>query len=104
MILMFQEASQQASDASSQISDAAQAGHGAIMAFIIFGIVAGMYFLPTILAVAKKKSNAVAIGCLNFFLGWTFLGWIVSLIWALSNPQKPQVIVVNQPPSGKPEE
>jgi hypothetical protein len=44
-----------------------------------------MYFLPAIIASKKKKRNATAIGVLNLLLGWTVVGWIVSLIWALTN-------------------
>jgi hypothetical protein len=42
-----------------------------------------MYFLPTIIAIVKKKDNVMAIGALNFFIGWTMIGWIVCLVWAL---------------------
>jgi Superinfection immunity protein len=33
------------------------------------------YFLPTIVGFAKGKQNAGAIFVLNFFLGWTLVGW-----------------------------
>lgn len=57
---------------------------------IIFVILLPFYFLPTIIAISSKKSNRIAIFILNFFLGWTFLGWIVSLVWAFtSNSNKP---------------
>ena len=46
------------------------------------------YFLPTIMAFSQKKKNAGAILALNFFLGWTFIGWVVSLIWALTYEEK----------------
>jgi len=32
----------------------------------------------------NKKQNAGAIGALNFFLGWTLVGWVVALVWAIS--------------------
>jgi hypothetical protein len=32
---------------------------------------------------------------LNLFLGWTFIGWIVALIWAL-NADSQRVLVVHQ--------
>jgi len=47
--------------------------------FVIVAIL-GFYFLPTI--VGRKKKNATAIFVLNFFLGWTFIGWLIALIWA----------------------
>lgn len=54
----------------------------------------GLYFLPTIIAAARHKQNTMAIGALNFFLGWSFIGWIVALIWALSaDPQMYQHVV-----------
>ena len=53
-----------------------------------FGFV--MYFLPTLIALARSKRDTLAIFLLNFFLGWTVIGWFVSLIWAL----KSDVIVV----------
>ncbi|UMZ72551.1 superinfection immunity protein [Natranaerofaba carboxydovora] len=51
--------------------------------FIIF-----IYFLPTILAVSRKHKNAYAIWLLNFFLGWTFIFWVLALVWASLNSQK----------------
>jgi len=41
-----------------------------------------MYFLPTIIALIKSKRDALAIFLLNFFLGWSVIGWFVALIWA----------------------
>jgi len=45
-----------------------------------------IYFLPSF--VANKKQNANAILILNLFLGWTILGWIAALVWALTNEEK----------------
>lgn len=41
-----------------------------------------LYLLPTI--ISWKKKNRAAILVLNILLGWTVLGWIISLIWALT--------------------
>ncbi len=43
------------------------------------------YWAPTIIAFARKHPSKGAILALNFFLGWTFIGWIVCLVWALSD-------------------
>ena len=43
----------------------------------------GLYFLPTIIAAARGNINTLAIFLLNFFTGWTFVGWVASLIWAV---------------------
>lgn len=49
--------------------------------FAIF-MIAG-YFVPTVIAFWRKHPQVVAIAVLNVFLGWTFLGWLGSLVWAL---------------------
>ena len=43
-----------------------------------------IYLLPTGVAVIRKRTNTMAIFVLNFFLGWTLIGWVVSLIWAVA--------------------
>lgn len=48
-----------------------------------FGIGFVFYFLPSIVALARQKRDLVSILLLNFFLGWTAIGWIVALIWAV---------------------
>lgn len=41
-----------------------------------------LYFLPAMIAYHRKKANALSITLLNLFLGWTFFGWVIALIWA----------------------
>ena len=41
-----------------------------------------LYFLPSLVAQGRHKKNLTAITVLNLFLGWTFIGWIVALVWA----------------------
>lgn len=54
--------------------------------FILFALI---YFIPTIVAYSRKKSNRVAIFMLNLFAGWFFgIGWIVALVWACTNEKK----------------
>jgi Superinfection immunity protein len=42
------------------------------------------YFLPTLVASGKGRKNTTAIGVFNLFFGWTFLGWVAALVWALT--------------------
>lgn len=49
----------------------------------IFGFGFVLYFLPAILAFARNKRDLVSILLLNLFLGWTFIGWVVALVWAI---------------------
>jgi hypothetical protein len=51
--------------------------------FPFFGLPFVMYFLPSIIALARNKRDITAILLLNFFLGWTMIGWVVALIWAV---------------------
>jgi len=43
------------------------------------------YFIPTFIAFIRKKSNPGVIFALNLLLGWTLIGWIGALVWALLN-------------------
>ena len=43
----------------------------------------GLYFLPTILAALRRKQHILGIVLLNVFAGWTFIGWIIALVWSL---------------------
>lgn len=60
--------------------------NAAVSGFEIVGLVGLMvvYFLPSVVAYARNKRNAGAILILNLLLGWTFVGWVVSLVWAAS--------------------
>jgi hypothetical protein len=49
--------------------------------FVGFGFV--MYFLPSIIALARSKRDIGGIVLLNFFLGWTMIGWVIALVWAV---------------------
>jgi len=56
-------------------------------------IIIVLYFLPTISAYERKKKNSSSILVVNLFLGWTIIGWIVALSWALAKDTDPVVIV-----------
>jgi len=53
--------------------------------FHFFGLPFVMYFLPSIIALARGKRDLLAIFLLNFFLAWTVIGWFVALIWAVKH-------------------
>jgi len=53
--------------------------------YLPFGLVGlALYFLPTIIVLARRKKNVVGPILVNVLLGWTVIGWIVALIWALT--------------------
>ena len=50
---------------------------------IIGGAMFGMiYFLPTAVAMIRKKRNVVPIFITNLVFGWTLIIWIIAIIWA----------------------
>lgn len=50
-----------------------------------------IFFLPSIIAYYRKDRYLWLILVLNGLLGWTKMGWVVLLIWAIifHNKQKP---------------
>ena len=58
------------------------------MVLSIILMIAGcfLYFVPSL--VGLKKDNIMAIFLLNLLLGWTFIGWVVALIWAATKDKK----------------
>lgn len=49
--------------------------------------VLGLYFLPSIIAVARKTRNYGSVVVVNLFLGWTIIGWIIALAMAVKSSQ-----------------
>jgi len=37
--------------------------------------------MPTLVGINNKKRLAISL--LNLFLGWTFVGWVAALVWAV---------------------
>ena len=68
-----------------------------ITTIIIFAFWLTLYFLPSILA--HQKPFAKQLFLLNLFAGWTIIGWIASLIWAVKSEQKNQTIIINHNPN-----
>jgi hypothetical protein len=60
---------------------------GGVLALLV---VLSLYFLPAIAAHKRRHRNAEAITVLNVLLGWTFLGWIIALVWAHTDNRKPE--------------
>ncbi|MGO0686835.1 superinfection immunity protein [Pseudomonas fulva] len=65
-------------------------------AFVMLAMAVALYFTPTIIAASRTHPNRVSIMLLNFFLGWTVLGWIASLIWSVSSGGKPISVNIEQ--------
>lgn len=53
-----------------------------ILLFFV-GLVIFVYLLPSFVALQRKHVNTTAIGVLNILVGWSFIGWVAALVWAL---------------------
>lgn len=62
------------------------------------------YFFPFIVALIRRQPNNTGIFVVNLFFGWTLIGWVVALVWAVKAIDKPTVVYVERPPEagGKP--
>jgi hypothetical protein len=54
---------------------------------ILLTLISLFYFLPFAIAFNKKRANSGAIFALNLFLGWSLIGWVVALVWAMKDEQ-----------------
>jgi hypothetical protein len=84
--------------------DSAAAAGVVVLIVVALGLAA--YFLPSIVATARKHRNTTAIFFLNLLLGWSVIGWVGALVWALTNPYSATVIVnpTQQQPQSAPRE
>ena len=62
---------------------------GEMVLYVVIGVivlVAVLYvhFLPTIIAYRRRHPSRTAILLLNLIFGWTLIGWVVALLWALA--------------------
>ena len=47
-------------------------------------VVLVLYLLPALVASQRRHVNRTAIFILNLLLGWTFIGWIIALVWSFT--------------------
>ncbi len=62
---------------------------------ITLSVLALLYFLPTIIA-ARQGHDVAPILLLNLFFGWTGIGWVAMLLWAML--ARPRYWVAAPPP------
>lgn len=52
-----------------------------------------LYLLPTVNAYWNKKRNAGSVFVINFFLGWSIIGWVIALSMSMGKDAKPTIVV-----------
>ena len=57
----------------------------AVEGVVLWVVLAIMYFVPSIVAFFRKHRNRWSVFVVNFFLGWSVIGWIVALALAVSS-------------------
>ena len=51
------------------------------------------YMLPWAIGATRNRTNCAATALVNFFLGWTLIGWVIALVMACgSEPAQPVVV------------
>ncbi len=65
-----------------------------ILLFPFFGFGFLAYFLPTVIALVRERHDKFSIFLLNFFFGWSIIGWVIALLWACKSDR---VIYVQTP-------
>jgi len=69
----------------------------AVVLYVVLPVLGALFYaIPSLVARAKRHHQFTAILWLNILAGWTFIGWVAALVWALSNPQ----VVVAAPAMG----
>jgi len=46
-------------------------------------LILAVYLIPSIIAAVRNHREVGAVFRLNLFLGWTFIGWLAALVWAM---------------------
>ena len=46
------------------------------------------YLIPFFVAIGRRHRFSIAIGLINLFLGWTLLGWLAAMVWAVNRDTK----------------
>jgi Superinfection immunity protein len=47
-------------------------------------ILLAVYFLPFLVALARHNVSTGGILVVNLLFGWTGIGWVLALVWALT--------------------
>jgi hypothetical protein len=45
-------------------------------------VLVSCYFMPTIIALLRDRRGVGGVALVNFFFGWTVIGWLVAFIWS----------------------
>ena len=69
---------------------------GALCVLVLVIVYAGIMFIPTYVAFYRRHEHRLAIGIVNFLLGWTGIGWAARMVWALTEEIFPVAVAGTQ--------
>jgi Superinfection immunity protein len=72
-------------------------GGAVVLVLILIAVSLFVYFAPALVARGKPQFASVLV--LDIFLGWTLVGWVVALAWALKK-EPTATPITNQIPTG----
>lgn len=84
----------------SHLASAVEAGGAALWLFIWIAII-GVYWVPSIIAFARKMPHKAPILLIDLLAGWTGIGWLVALVmaaWPKPRQAAPPPWQLPQPP------
>ncbi|MES2392949.1 MAG: superinfection immunity protein [Acidobacteriota bacterium] len=61
-----------------------QSGFSVVLALCVIAFSVLIYFLPYLVARRRLHRDRRSILVLTLFLGWSFIGWVIALVWANS--------------------
>jgi hypothetical protein len=72
-----------------------ETGGGSMMAVIDFiqgliclGVAVSFYMLPAYVAFGRHLANRWSLALVNLVFGWTLIGWVFALAWAIAGTAK----------------
>ena len=70
-----------------------------LLLLILLGVVAFfIHFLPIFVAGSRHVQNFWWILLINLFFGWTLIGWVIALVWAMRDVPRFAYRYVPPPP------
>ena len=51
---------------------------------VLLLLLIALYFLPSMIAYGRDMKNSWSVFFLNLFFGWTAVGWVAALCWAVA--------------------
>lgn len=56
---------------------------GARLVFLLIAVGVPLYFAPAVVAYNRNHKDFAGVLIVNLLLGWTVVGWVVALAWAV---------------------